>query len=47
VGVAAPMAYFPFGGFKDSLFGDINAHGTDAIEFYTDKKTVITRWPQS
>jgi malonate-semialdehyde dehydrogenase (acetylating)/methylmalonate-semialdehyde dehydrogenase len=47
VGVAAPMAYFPFGGFKDSLFGDVNAHGTDAIEFYTDKKTVITRWPQT
>jgi malonate-semialdehyde dehydrogenase (acetylating)/methylmalonate-semialdehyde dehydrogenase len=45
IGVAAPMSYFPFGGFKDSLFGDLNAHGTDAIEFYTDKKTVVTRWP--
>jgi malonate-semialdehyde dehydrogenase (acetylating)/methylmalonate-semialdehyde dehydrogenase len=47
IGVAAPMSYFPFGGFKDSLFGDLNAHGTDSIEFYTDKKTVITRWPNA
>lgn len=46
IGVAAPMSYFPFGGFKESLFGDLNAHGTDAIEFYTDKKTVVTRWPK-
>jgi malonate-semialdehyde dehydrogenase (acetylating)/methylmalonate-semialdehyde dehydrogenase len=44
IGVAAPMSYFPFGGFKESLFGDLNAHGQDGIEFYTDKKTVIVRW---
>jgi len=44
VGVAAPMAYFPFGGAKDSFFGDLKAHGRDAFEFYTDKKVVITRW---
>ena len=46
IGVAAPMSYFPFGGWKDSLFGDLNAHGTDSIDFYTDKKTVVTRWPK-
>jgi malonate-semialdehyde dehydrogenase (acetylating)/methylmalonate-semialdehyde dehydrogenase len=44
IGVAAPMAYFPFGGAKQSFFGDLKAHGRDAIEFYTDKKVVITRW---
>src|SRR5919198_397751 len=44
IGVAAPMAYFPFGGAKDSFFGDLKAHGRDGIEFYTDKKVTITRW---
>jgi malonate-semialdehyde dehydrogenase (acetylating) / methylmalonate-semialdehyde dehydrogenase len=44
IGVAAPMAFFPFGGAKQSFFGDLKAHGRDAIEFYTDKKVVITRW---
>ena len=44
VGVAAPMAYFPFGGAKDSFFGDLKAHGRDAFEFYTDKKVTISRW---
>jgi malonate-semialdehyde dehydrogenase (acetylating)/methylmalonate-semialdehyde dehydrogenase len=44
IGVAAPMAYFPFGGAKNSFFGDLKAHGRDGIEFYTDKKVVITRW---
>jgi malonate-semialdehyde dehydrogenase (acetylating)/methylmalonate-semialdehyde dehydrogenase len=44
IGVAAPMAFFPFGGAKHSFFGDLKAHGRDAIEFYTDKKVVITRW---
>ena len=44
IGVAAPMAYFPFGGAKDSFFGDLKAHGRDAFEFYTDKKVTITRW---
>ncbi len=44
IGVAAPMAYFPFGGAKDSFFGDLKAHGRDGIEFYTDKKVTIARW---
>ncbi len=44
IGVAAPMAFFPFGGAKNSFFGDLKAHGRDAIEFYTDKKVVISRW---
>jgi len=44
IGVAAPMAYFPFGGAKDSFFGDLKAHGRDTWEFYTDKKVTITRW---
>jgi malonate-semialdehyde dehydrogenase (acetylating)/methylmalonate-semialdehyde dehydrogenase len=45
VGVAAPMAFFPFSGWKDSFFGDLHAQGRDAIEFYTDKKVVVERWP--
>jgi malonate-semialdehyde dehydrogenase (acetylating) / methylmalonate-semialdehyde dehydrogenase len=45
IGVAAPMSFFPFTGWKDSFFGDLHAHGRDAIEFYTEKKVVITRWP--
>ena len=44
IGVAAPMAYFPFGGAKGSFFGTTKAHGMDAIEFYTDRKVVIERW---
>jgi malonate-semialdehyde dehydrogenase (acetylating)/methylmalonate-semialdehyde dehydrogenase len=44
IGVAAPMAYFPFGGARDSFFGDLKVHGRDAYEFYTDKKVVISRW---
>jgi malonate-semialdehyde dehydrogenase (acetylating)/methylmalonate-semialdehyde dehydrogenase len=44
IGVAAPMAFFPFGGAKNSFFGDIKAHGTDAVDFYTDKKVNIVRW---
>src|SRR6202142_2814429 len=44
IGVAAPMAYFPFNGWKESFFGDMHAQGRDAIEFYTDKKVVIERW---
>jgi malonate-semialdehyde dehydrogenase (acetylating) / methylmalonate-semialdehyde dehydrogenase len=46
IGVAAPMSFFPFTGWKDSFFGDLHAHGRDAIEFYTEKKVVITRWPK-
>jgi malonate-semialdehyde dehydrogenase (acetylating) / methylmalonate-semialdehyde dehydrogenase len=44
IGVAAPMAYFPFSGWKDSFFGVLHAQGRDAIEFYTDKKIVVERW---
>jgi len=44
IGVAAPMAYFPFGGAKDSFFGDLKVHGRDAFDFYTDKKVTISRW---
>ena len=44
IGVAAPMAYFPFSGWKDSFFGDMHGQGRDSIEFYTDKKVVVERW---
>ena len=44
IGVAAPMAPFPFGGAKDSFFGDLKVHGRDAFDFYTDKKVTISRW---
>ncbi len=44
IGVAAPMAYFPFGGARDSFFGDLKVHGRDAFEFYTDKKVTMARW---
>jgi malonate-semialdehyde dehydrogenase (acetylating) / methylmalonate-semialdehyde dehydrogenase len=44
VGVAAPVAFFPFSGWKDSFLGDLHAHGTDAVEFFTQKKTVTSRW---
>jgi len=44
IGVAAPMAYFPFSGWKDSFFGIMHGQGRDAVEFYTEKKVVIERW---
>ncbi len=44
IGVAAPMAYFPFSGWKNSFFGDLHGQGRDSVEFYTDKKVVIERW---
>src|SRR5271157_2447507 len=44
IGVAAPMAYFPFNGWKDSFFGILHAQGKDAVEFYTESKIVIERW---
>ncbi len=47
VGVAAPMAYFPFSGWKDSFFGDLHAQGRDAIDFFTEKKVVVERWPST
>jgi malonate-semialdehyde dehydrogenase (acetylating) / methylmalonate-semialdehyde dehydrogenase len=45
IGVAAPMAFFPFGGIKDSIFGDLRCHGKDAVAFYTQQHVVISRWP--
>jgi malonate-semialdehyde dehydrogenase (acetylating) / methylmalonate-semialdehyde dehydrogenase len=45
VGVAAPVAWFPFSGWKDSLDGDLHANGRDAVEFYTRTKVVTARWP--
>jgi malonate-semialdehyde dehydrogenase (acetylating) / methylmalonate-semialdehyde dehydrogenase len=47
IGVAAPMAYFPFSGWKDSFFGDLHGQSMDAVEFFTQKKVVIERWPKT
>jgi malonate-semialdehyde dehydrogenase (acetylating)/methylmalonate-semialdehyde dehydrogenase len=47
IGVAAPVAFFPFSGWKDSFLGDLHAHGGDAVEFFTRKKTVTSRWYSS
>jgi malonate-semialdehyde dehydrogenase (acetylating) / methylmalonate-semialdehyde dehydrogenase len=44
IGVAAPVAFFPFSGWKDSFLGDLHAHGTDAVDFFTRKKTVTSRY---
>ncbi len=44
IGVAAPMAFFPFSGWKNSFFGDLHAQSHHAIEFYTQTKVVIERW---
>jgi malonate-semialdehyde dehydrogenase (acetylating)/methylmalonate-semialdehyde dehydrogenase len=44
IGIAAPIATFPFAGMKDSFFGDLHGQGRDAIQFFTDRKVVITRW---
>src|SRR5579872_2258948 len=44
MGVAAPMAFFPFSGWKNSFYGDLHAHGRDAIAFYTEQKVLMTRW---
>ena len=44
VGVAQPFGFFPFSGWKHSFFGDLHPHGTDAIEFYTRKKMLVSRW---
>lgn len=47
IGVAAPMAYFPFSGWKESFFGDLHAQGHHAVEFYTQTKVVVERWPST
>jgi len=44
VGVAAPMAFFPFAGWKGSFYGDLHATGRDAVEFYTERRVVTSRW---
>jgi len=44
IGVPAPMAFFPFSGWKDSFYGDLHANGKDGLEFYTRKKVITTRW---
>lgn len=44
IGIAAPMAYFPFSGWKDSFFGDLHGQSMHAVEFYTQTKVVIERW---
>jgi len=46
IGVAAPMAFFPFSGWRESFFGDLHGQGMDAVEFFTQKKVVIERWPK-
>ena len=45
VPIPVPVAYFSFGGWKNSLFGDLHVHGTEAVKFYTRTKVVTTRWP--
>jgi len=44
IGIAAPMAFFPFSGWKESFFGDLHGQSLHAIEFYTQTKVVIERW---
>ena len=44
IGVAAPMAYFPFSGWKESFFGVLHGQGRDAVEFFTESKIVVERW---
>ena len=45
VPIPVPMAFYSFGGWRSSLFGDLNVHGTDGVRFYTHLKTVTSRWP--
>jgi malonate-semialdehyde dehydrogenase (acetylating) / methylmalonate-semialdehyde dehydrogenase len=46
IGVAAPMAFYPFSGWKESFFGDNHGQGMDAVDFFTQKKVVVERWPK-
>lgn len=46
IGVAAPMAYFPFSGWKESFFGTLHGQSNHAVEFYTQTKVVVERWPR-
>ncbi len=47
LGVAAPMAFYPFSGWKDSFFGTLHAQGRHGVEFYTQTKVVVERWPSA
>ncbi|NEQ20216.1 MAG: CoA-acylating methylmalonate-semialdehyde dehydrogenase [Microcoleus sp. SIO2G3] len=47
IGVAAPMAFFPFSGWKDSFYGDLHGQGRHAVEFFTQTKVVVERWPKT
>ncbi len=47
IGVAAPMAFFPFSGWKESFYGDLHGQGKDAVEFFTQTKVVVERWPKT
>jgi len=47
IGVAAPMAFFPFTGWKNSFFGDLHGQAQDAVDFFTQKKVVVERWPEA
>jgi malonate-semialdehyde dehydrogenase (acetylating)/methylmalonate-semialdehyde dehydrogenase len=44
IGVAAPMAFFPFSGWKESFFGDLHGQGQQAVEFFTQTKVIVERW---
>ena len=46
LGVAAPMAFFPFSGWKESFFGTLHGQGRHAVEFFSQTKVVIERWPE-
>ncbi|MEO1399877.1 MAG: CoA-acylating methylmalonate-semialdehyde dehydrogenase [Cyanobacteria bacterium J06635_1] len=46
IGVAAPMAFFPFSGWKESFYGDLHGQGAHAVEFFTQTKVIIERWPK-
>jgi len=45
--VAAPMAFFPFSGWGESFFGDLHGQGAHSVEFYTQTKVVVERWPRT
>jgi malonate-semialdehyde dehydrogenase (acetylating)/methylmalonate-semialdehyde dehydrogenase len=45
VPIPVPMAYYSFGGWKDSLFGDKHMHGAEGVSFYTRAKVITSRWP--
>lgn len=46
IGIAAPMAFYPFSGWKESFFGDLHGQGMDAVEFFTQKQVIVERWPK-